>query len=132
MDNYKFCLDFEVRDYECDIQGLVNNSVYLNYLEHTRHKFLQSMGIDFAEFAKNKINLVVVRTEIDYKSSLSSGDLFFVGINFKRISPLRFEFLQDIFLKESEKLVVSARVIGTATNENGRPLKNQEVLDKLL
>ena len=26
-------LKFKVRDYECDMQGIVNNSVYQNYLE---------------------------------------------------------------------------------------------------
>ncbi|NLI24182.1 MAG: acyl-CoA thioesterase, partial [Bacteroidales bacterium] len=31
---YYFELEMEVRDYECDIQGIVNNAVYMNYLEH--------------------------------------------------------------------------------------------------
>ena len=133
---YRFILDFEVRDYECDIQGVVNNSVYLNYLEHTRHKFLKDIGIDFAEFTKNKINLVVIRAEIDYKFSLVSGDKFFVGLNCNKISPLRFEFCQDIYLqnqagKDEEKLVLSAKIIGTAIDEKGRPIRNKMLLEKL-
>ena len=51
MSEFVFVLDMEVRDYECDLQGVVNNSVYQNYLEHTRHKYLKSTGIDFAELA---------------------------------------------------------------------------------
>ena len=133
--NYQFILDFEVRDYECDIQGVVNNSVYLNYLEHTRHKFLKSIGIDFAEFTKNKINLVVIRAEIDYKNSLVSGDKFFVGLNFSKISPLRFEFEQDIYFKNQDgrcgQKVLAAKIIGTAIDENGRPVKDKLILAKL-
>ncbi|MCW8814414.1 MAG: acyl-CoA thioesterase, partial [Chlorobium sp.] len=32
MQNYDFSLTMLVRDYECDMQGIVNNSVYQNYL----------------------------------------------------------------------------------------------------
>ena len=34
-----FELKMSVRDYECDLQGIVNNAVYQNYLEHARHQF---------------------------------------------------------------------------------------------
>ena len=34
----------EVRDYECDLQGIVNNAEYQHYLEHARHQFLRSVG----------------------------------------------------------------------------------------
>ena len=34
---YVFETEMEVRDYECDIQGIVNNANYLHYTEHTRH-----------------------------------------------------------------------------------------------
>jgi acyl-CoA thioester hydrolase len=48
MENYSFKFEFEVRDYECDLSGIVNNAVYQNYLEHTRHVYLKSSGLDFA------------------------------------------------------------------------------------
>jgi len=70
--------------------------------------------------------------EVDYKASLVSGDLFFVGVNFKKISPLRFEFQQDIYLKESHKLVLKAKVIGTAVDDKGRPFKDQNILNQLI
>lgn len=38
----------DVRDYECDIEGIVNNANYLHYTEHTRHRFLRSLGVSFA------------------------------------------------------------------------------------
>ena len=40
-----FTLTLAVRDYECDLQGVVNNAVYQNYLEHARHQYLQSLGL---------------------------------------------------------------------------------------
>jgi len=134
MINYQFKIEFEVRDYECDLQGIVNNAIYLHYLEHTRHVFLKQAGIDFVALAETGINLVVIRTEIDYLHSLRSGELFSVGLNCERVSRLRFGFLQDIFRVPDHKLVVKAKTICTSVNETGKPFlpKNlEEVMDVL-
>jgi acyl-CoA thioester hydrolase len=128
--NYTHRLKFEVRDYECDIQGVVNNGVYQNYLEHARHEFLLSKGINFAEMAANKINLVVIRAELDYQGSLKSGDRFEVCSNIQQISKVRFEFLQDIYRITDSKQMLKAKIIGTSLNERSRPFK-LDVLSQL-
>lgn len=124
---YTYKLDFKVRDYECDIQGVVNNGVYQHYLEHARHEFLLRSGINFVELAKNNINLVVVRAELDYKYPLKSGDEFWVGLNIHRPSKVRFEFLQDVYRTSDEKLVLHAKITGVAINERGRPIIPNEL-----
>jgi len=121
MPDYRFKLDLKVRDYECDVQGIVNNAVYLNYLEHCRHEFLLAAGIDFNRLTREKIFLVVVRAELDYKVPLRGGDAFWIGLNLERVSPLRFVFLQDIYRRQDLRLALSARTVGTALNERGRP-----------
>jgi acyl-CoA thioester hydrolase len=133
MSDYDFRLDFQVRDYECDMQGVVNNAVYQNYLEHARHEFIKHLGLDFAELTRQQVNLVVVRAELDYKTSLRSGDRFWVGTRLERVSRLRFAFVQDIFRSPEDIPVLQGRVIGTALNERGRPKmpeKIAEVLDR--
>jgi acyl-CoA thioester hydrolase len=127
MTDYTYKLDLKVRDYECDMQGIVNNAIYQNYLEHCRHEFLRSMGIDFNQLTQNKVFLVVVRSELDYKTPLHSGDVFWIGLNLERISPIRFVFLQDIFRALDQRLILSARTMGTALNEKGRPFLPQEL-----
>jgi len=118
---YQFQLEFQVRDYECDMQGHVNNSVYLNYLEHCRHEFIKELGLDFSELVRRGISLVVIRAEIDYKYSLRSGNRFVVGVILERVSPLRYRFVQDIYCLPERKLVLKARVVGTGVNDRGRP-----------
>ena len=44
-DKYVFSLEMKVRDYEVDCENIVNNAVYLHYLEHTRHEFCSWAGL---------------------------------------------------------------------------------------
>jgi len=130
MDNYKHRSDFDVRDYELDMQGVVNNSVYQNYLEHARHLFLRDFGIDFSEFTKKGIILTVIRVEMDYKYPLVGGDKFWIGTNPERVSPLRIVFIQDIYKYPDNKLILNGKVFGTVLNKSRRP-KIPKELDKL-
>ena len=128
---YDFKIDLQVRDYECDMQGYVNNAVYQNYLEHARHEYFKQLGINFAELVRRKVSLVVVRAELDYKFPLQSNDDFWIGLNLERVSRIRFRFLQDIYRYPDDKLVLESVIIGTSLNEKGRPQLFKEV-DRIL
>jgi len=127
MSEQLFKLDFEVRDYECDMEGIVNNAVYMNYLEHARHAFLKQRDLDFAMFTQKGIHLVVIRIEADYLYPLRSGDAFFVTASVERISKLRFGFSQDIFRTQDNKPMMRAKVIGTSLNSEGKPVYFKEL-----
>lgn len=120
-------LELKVRDYECDIQGIVNNSVYQNYIEHARHEFLLERGVDFAALAYQGINLVVVRAELDYKASLKSGDTFSIETKLLKASRIKFEFQQTIRRSSDNAMCLNAKVIGAALNEKGRPIPCSEL-----
>jgi acyl-CoA thioester hydrolase len=127
---YIFSLEFAVRDYECDLQGIVNNANYQHYLEHARHEFLISRGVDFASLHQEDLDLIVTRIEIDYKFPLKSRDKFFVKLNLLREGNLRLVFEQDIFMQPGEKHIVHAKVTGVVIR-NGRPVVPHQIL-KLL
>jgi len=121
-----FELEMRVRDYECDLQGVVNNAVYQNHLEHARHAFLLANGIHFAEVTEQGIHLMVVRAELDYKASLRPNDWFVVQVQLVLEGPAKVAFLQNIVRKDGT-LVSAAKMIGV-TVKNGRPVK---LLDEL-
>jgi len=127
MNDQLFKLDFEVRDYECDMEGIVNNAVYMNYLEHARHAYLKHKGFDFAALTQTGLHLVVIRIEADYLYPLRSGDSFYVTANAERISKLRFGFSQDIFRSQDDKPILRAKVIGTSLNADGKPAYFKEI-----
>ncbi|MFO7725507.1 MAG: acyl-CoA thioesterase [Oceanipulchritudo sp.] len=126
-----FSTDFEVRDYECDLQGIVNNAIYQHYLEHARHTFLKTRGIDFARLTAEGVLLIVTRIEIDYTYPLRSRDHFRVFLNLERISRIRFVFNQEIVRLPDEKPIARARVYTASMNERGRPVL-PEAIEHLL
>lgn len=99
----------EVRDYELDAEGIVNNANYLHYLEHTRHGFCVVNGISFAQMQEKGVIPVLNRVEIDYKTPLRSGDRFVSKLWVER-KGVRFVFHQDLFKTDTGESVVSAVV----------------------
>ena len=90
-----FTLPMVVRDYECDIQGIVNNAVYQHYNEHCRSCFIASLGIEFADLHERGIDVVVAQLNMRFKTSLRPGDKFEVRLALEK-QGLRYVFHQDI------------------------------------
>jgi acyl-CoA thioester hydrolase len=128
--SYTFSLEFTVRDYECDLQGVVNNANYQHYLEHARHEFLVSRGVSFAALHDEGIDLIVSKVEIDYKYPLRSRDRFVVRLRVEREGNVRLLFIQEICRIPDEKLIAHARITGVAT-KNGKPVSPMNIVVQL-
>ncbi len=111
--DYEFEIQLDVRDSECDLQGVVNNAVYQTYFEHARHRYLIAKGVDFVRVHKEGCDLVVTRAEIDYLGSLRPGDRFVVCSTAGRHSSRHFVFEQEIFRLPDDERVTRARFVGT-------------------
>ena len=109
MKNYAYQLKMKVRDYECDMEGIVNNANYQHYMEHTRHEFLLETGISFAEMCEQNIISVVARIAIDYKTPLRSRDEFLSCLNIRQ-EGVRYVFHQDIYRLPDMKLATRGKV----------------------
>ena len=105
----KYSLAFKVRDYECDLQGIVNNANYQHFLEHARHEFIKTLGVSFSGLHEQGVDFVVARIEMSFKTPLKSGDDFIVTVEMKK-EGIRWVFLQDILRLRDNKLVVRAKV----------------------
>lgn len=107
--NYIFEIKMKVRDYECDLQGIVNNANYQHYIEHTRHEFLLTEGISFAELHRQGIDAVVARLNMAFKTPLKSGDEFVSRLALRK-EGIKFVFIQDIYRLPDEKPVLKSVV----------------------
>lgn len=84
MKGYRHNTRLRVRNYEVDWQGIVHNSIYLQYFEIGRIEYLRKVGqlLDLTSVNKGS-RVVLARNEVDY------------------ISPARFDHLLEIFTKIS-------------------------------
>jgi acyl-CoA thioester hydrolase len=114
----QFSITFEVRDYECDLQGIVNNSVYQNYLEHCRHKFINTINLDFADLHKRGIDLVVRSVNLTYKHALKSGDKFICTLNMEKTDPYKIIFKQNIYRLPDKKLMLKGEVAAVTVKDD--------------
>ena len=127
--NFIYELEFKVRDYECDLQGIVNNANYQHYLEHTRHEFLLTHDISFSKMHDEGIDVVVARVDIAYKSPLKSGDSFVSKLAFV-FDGIKYTFYQQIYRLPDMKLCIRAKTDCVAT-EKGK-LTQCEKLNRLI
>lgn len=119
-----------VRDYECDLQGIVNNANYQHYMEHSRHLYIISRGVTFNELHEQGIDVVVARFEVAYKVALRPDDEYVCRLMPEK-KGIRYIFHQAIFRKADNKLCCTARVDCVAT-QGGRLVSGHPKLDALL
>lgn len=125
---YIFSLEFKVRDYECDLQGIVNNANYQHYTEHTRHEFLRSRGVSFADLHARGIDAVVAGMQLRFKQPLRSGDSFVSRLALRK-EGLKYVFVQDIYRLPDFRPVFKSTV-DTVCLINGR-LSDCEELNRV-
>lgn len=124
---YEYSMLMRVRDYEVDSQGIVNNAVYLHYLEHTRHEFCREAGTSFRSMQAEGIDPVLRRVDIEYLTPLRLGEEMESRLTLRR-QGARFMFRQEIFRMPDGAPVVRADVT-VVTLRDGRLTRGDELAE---
>ena len=124
---YEYSMLMRVRDYEVDSQGIVNNAVYLHYLEHTRHEFCREAGTSFRSMQAEGIDPVLRRVDIEYLTPLRLGEEMESRLTLRR-QGARFMFQQEIFRMPDGAPVVRADVT-VVTLRDGRLTRGDELAE---
>ena len=106
---YIFETRMQVRDYECDIEGIVNNANYLHYCEHTRHLFLKQCDLSFVEMHEKGVDAVVARMSMQFKTPLRPDDEFVSRLGLTK-EGIKYVFHHDLYRATDEKLCFRAQV----------------------
>lgn len=121
MEEPIFKYKMKVRDYELDVQGIVNNANYQHYFEVGRHEFLETCNISFIEAHNIGIDPVVSSIQIKYKHSLVSLDEFYVTVDLMK-KGIRYYFIQKI-IRISDNLICAEGIIEVVCTTNGKVIK---------
>lgn len=123
-----FRAELEVRGYELDSFGHVNNANYLNYLEFARWKMLEAEGVTLKNFQAWDRFPVIAGIEIQYLKPTFMGDILTIEtqlVEYRRSSMV----LQQTILKGST-VVVTAKIRSVIVTGEGRPAELPEELEK--
>lgn len=117
----KFTAKINVRSYELDSFGHVNNATFLNYLEAARSDYLEEMGLSFNDFAKWQAFPVIARHEINYKSPAYFGDELSIVGYIDNIGKSSITFFYDM-VNQNNRHVISASTTMVFVNSAGKPI----------
>lgn len=111
----------QVRTYECDSYGHVNNANYLNYLEFARYEYLKTIQFDYPAMIRAGYGVYVARIEIDYKKSAVADDILCI-----KSWPIKKGAVSGVIGQQiwrGEDLLVEANVTWAFVDSRGIPVK---------
>ncbi|WP_053711648.1 acyl-CoA thioesterase [Streptomyces sp. NRRL B-3648] len=116
-----FSVRVTVRGYETDVQGHLNQAVYLNYAEHARWSLLQAAGISQARLLSRGVGPVALETNIRYLRELLAGDEVDVTCVFEWGGGKTFRIRQEI-LRTDGTVAAEVTAVGGLLNLAERKL----------
>lgn len=125
-------VEVEARSYELDPYGHLNNSVFVNWLEHGRLAYLRDRSMSYASIpADYGVHVVVVHQNVSFKAQVHLGDLLKVTSRICRFGKTSFAFDQVIAFPDGRSACIAV-VTMVCVGEGGEPASMPEALRRRL
>ncbi len=125
----QFKYHFDVRGYELDAFGHVNNAVYLNYYEQARWEIMREIGL-YEYFKASGNFLIVIEAQLKYIKELNLFEKATIESSFHK-EGFFIVFKQTLLNGQGEK-VNRASIKCLFVDKNRLPLDNPEQLNPYL
>jgi thioesterase-3 len=117
-----------VRSTEIDVNGHVNNSKYLEYLEWGREEWYEQAQLSYDTFTALGIQTVTVNININYKKECKQGDQLSITCTPERIGRTSYVLKQEIYNQANE---LCADALVTCVTMDLVTRKSKEAPDEL-
>lgn len=101
--------DVEVMFFDTDCAAVVHNIAYLRFIEVARTRLAEQLGLGLPQMADGQRYPVVVRTEIDYRSTAKLGDRLVIEGWLDRFERVRFWCGFHVTRPEDNSLIAECR-----------------------
>jgi acyl-CoA thioester hydrolase len=106
VEGFPFVHEETARFSDLDGMGHVNNAVFLTFLEQARLAWFRSSG---EEASMPLSDVILARTEIDFRSPLVFGETVSIGVRPSRLGTKSFELEYE--LRVGDRLVAEAKSV---------------------
>ena len=120
MADQPFKVRIQVRGYELDPQGHVNQAVYLQYGEHARWELLKAAGFTQDRLISHGVGPVLLKTTIRYQRELRADDEVDVSCAFEWGEGKIFQLVQGFRLPDDTPVAKLEGVVGLLDLETRR------------
>ncbi|QBR83456.1 acyl-CoA thioesterase [Legionella israelensis] len=117
-----FTWSSQVRAYEVDAQGIVNNAQYLSYFDNARTLQLMACGINWVELSHKGFNLILARAEIQFIKSLKAFQSFHIVSEVEQRGKLRLIFHQTLFVDNDTPACKGINTVVCVDNQRNKPV----------
>lgn len=101
----------KIRFSDTDAQGIVFNGNYATYIDDAVTDYLDAAGLPWDAFTRSGYDMVLARSEIDFRSAARLGETLMTGARVARVGTSSVTFELQSWEEGSERVVIDARLV---------------------
>jgi len=101
----------KMRFSDTDAQGIVFNGNYATYIDDAVTDYCESLGFPWSDFQGKGFDMVLGRSEIDFRSAARYGDMLVTGARIARIGKTSVIFELRGWVEGADRVVIDAKLV---------------------